>query len=81
MDFIEQSALNSFHLKHSIWFRFVDDILSVWEHGQDSLRDFLAHLNFSDSNLQFTMELEDSGKLPFLDALIIKTAPSLEFSI
>ena len=81
MDFIEQSALNSFHLKHSIWFRFVDDILSVWEHGQDSLRDFLAHLNSFDSNLQFTMELEDSGKLPFLDVLIIKTNPSLEFSI
>jgi hypothetical protein len=27
------------------------------------------------------MELKDSGKLLFLDVLIIKTAPSLEFSI
>ena len=72
MDFIEQSALNSFPLKHSLWFRFVDDILVVWEHGQDSLKDFLAHLNSFDSNLQFTIELEDSGKLPFLDVLIIK---------
>ena len=27
------------------------------------------------------MELEDSGKLPFLDVLIIKNNPSLEFSI
>jgi hypothetical protein len=43
--------------------------------------DFLAHLNSFDSNLQFTMELEDSGKLPFLDILIIKNTPSLEFSV
>ena len=81
MNFIGQSALNSFYLKHSLWFRFVDDILSVWEHGQDSLGDFFVHLNSFDSNLQFTMELEDSGKLPFLDVLIIKNTPSLEFSI
>ena len=81
MDFIEQSALNSFPLKHSLWFCFVDDNLAVWEHGQDSLKDFLAHLNSFDSNLQFTIELEDSGKLPFLDVLIIKNIPSLDFSI
>ena len=46
MYFIERSALNSFPLKHSLWFRFVDDILAVWEHGQDSLKDFLAHFEF-----------------------------------
>jgi hypothetical protein len=79
MDFIEQSALNIFHLKHSLWFRFVDDILSVWEHGQDSLEDFLVHLNSFDSNLQFTMEVEDSGKLPFLNVLIIKILLALNF--
>ena len=81
MDFLEKSALNSFPLKHSLWFRFVDDILTDWEHGQDSLKDFLAYLNSFVSNLQFTIELEDSGKLPFLDVLSIKNAPSLEFSI
>ena len=66
MDLIEQSALNSFPLKHSLWFRFVDEILAAWEHGQSSLKDLLAHLNSFDSNLQFTIELEDSGKLPFI---------------
>ena len=46
-----------------------------------TLKDFLAHLNSFDSNFQFTIELEDSGKLPFLDVLIIKNIPSLDFSI
>ena len=41
----------------------------------------LSHLNFFDSNLQFKIELEDSGKLPFLDILIIKNTFSVEFSI
>ena len=81
MDFIEQSALNSFPLKYSLWFRFVDDILAVWEHGENSLKVFLAHLNSFDSNLQFTIEVADSGKFPFLDVLIIKNSPSLEFSM
>ena len=81
MDFIEQPALNSCPFKHSLWFRFVDDILAVWEHGQDCLKDFLAHLNSFDSNLQFTIELDVTGKLPFFDVLIIKNIPSLEFSI
>ena len=40
MDFTEPSALNSFPLKHSLWFRFVYDILAVWECGQDSKRFF-----------------------------------------
>ena len=81
MNFIEQSALNSFPLKHSLWFRFFDDILAVSEHGQDSIKDFLEYFNSFDSNLQFTIELEDSGKIPFLDVLIIRNSPSLEFSI
>ena len=81
MDFIEQSALNSFSLKHSLWIRFVDDILFVWENGQDSLKVFLAHLNTFDSSIQLTTELKDAEKLPFLDVSIIKNTPSLELSI
>ena len=81
LDFIKQSALNSFLLKYSLRFRFVDNILSVWEHGQDYLGDFLAHLNSFDSNLQFTIELKDSGKFPFSDVLIIKNNLRLEVSI
>ena len=66
MDFIKQSALNSFPLKHSIWFGFVDDILAVWEHGQVRLKNFLANLNSFDSNLLFTIELEIVSFVPIL---------------
>ena len=53
-------------------------LLFGWEYGQDYLKYCLAHLNSFDSNLQFTIELEDSGKLPFLDVSIRKNILNLE---
>ena len=70
-----------FPSKHFHWFRFVDDIQSVWEREQHSIKYLLVHLNLFESNLQFTIELEDSGKLPFLDGLILKNTSNLNFSI
>ena len=81
MEFIETSALNTFPLKHRFWGRFVDDVISVWNHGEIELNAFLLHLNSFDSNLQFTLELEDNHKLPFLDVLIFNKSLSLEYSI
>ena len=81
MEFIEISALENFPMKHRFWGRFVDDVISLWEHGGESLNSFLTHLNTLDSNLQFTLELEHNHKLPFLDVLIFNKSPGLEFSI
>ena len=62
----------------------MDDVISVWDHGGESLNSFLTHLNTVDSKrlyFWFTLELEDSHKLPFLDTLIFSKSLSLEFSI
>ena len=34
MEFIESSALENFPLKHHFWGRFVDDVISVRDHGE-----------------------------------------------
>ena len=81
MEFMETSALNNFPLKHLFWGLFVDYVISVWHHIGESLNSFLIHLNTLDSNFQFTLELEDNHKLPFLDVLIFNKSPRLEFSI
>jgi hypothetical protein len=44
----------------------------VWPHGKDTLQEFLCHLNNIHSNISFTMGLEESGTLPFLDVLVKK---------
>ena len=58
----------------------MDDIISVWDHGEESLNSFSTHLNTLDANLHFTLELEDNHKLPFLDTLIFNKSLSLELS-
>jgi hypothetical protein len=45
----------------------VDDTFAIWPHGKEKLKDFLNHLNGFNNNIQFTMEVEEDGHLPFLD--------------
>jgi len=39
----------------------------IWPHGQDKLQEFLHHINGLHKKIQFTMEIEKDGHLPFLD--------------
>ena len=44
----------------------------IWPHGKDKLTEFLNHLHGIHNNIQFTMEIEDEGHLPFLDTDIYR---------
>ncbi|KAK5648206.1 hypothetical protein RI129_003099 [Pyrocoelia pectoralis] len=82
MEKFESIALESAVLKPKIWYRYVDDTFVIWNHGLDSLHLFLKHLNNIHPNIQFTMECEINGRLPFLDILISKTdSLNLSFSV
>jgi len=70
MEHFERKALDSFHLKPAWWKRFVDDTNLNWTHGKAELEKFFNHLNSISSEIKFTMELEENGKIPFLDVLI-----------
>lgn len=45
----------------------MDDTFVVWPHGEDNLHTFLQHLNNINKNIQFTIETEKNGRIPFLD--------------
>jgi hypothetical protein len=72
MEWFEKTALERALKKPMHWFRYVDDTFVVWQHGLDSLHEFLNHLNSLHPRIKFTMELESNGKLPFLDVLVTK---------
>ncbi|KAJ4449929.1 hypothetical protein ANN_01336 [Periplaneta americana] len=74
MQHFEHQALDSATHKPSHFFRYVDDTFVVWPHGQDKLQEFLQHLNSIHANIQFTMEVESEGSLPFLDIHIHRKA-------
>ena len=65
---------NKFHLKPSVWKRFIDDVFVLWEHGTASLSSFLDYLNTMDKTgkIKFTMEIVGDTGFEFLD-LKLKT--------
>ena len=69
MEEFETSAFRSGHLQPNPWLRYVDDTFVVWPHGKDTLQDFLKYLNEQHSSIKFTMEVEEEGKISFLDVI------------
>jgi hypothetical protein len=67
MEGFEKKAIEQATHKPVCWFRYVDDTFVIWPHGQEKLTEFLNHLNRLHNKIQFTMEIEAEGHLPFLD--------------
>ena len=65
MEYFEEIALKSTEMVPSLWLRYVDDTFVIWPHGEDTLPDFLKHLNSIRSPIQFTMEKELGGHYLF----------------
>ena len=68
MQHIEKQALATYDQTLHFWFRYVDDTITILQ--TDDVDVFHGHLNQQNSDIQFTRELEDNGKIPFLDYLV-----------
>ena len=68
MEDVEERALASYDVQLPFWKRYVDDICTVVP--IDRAQHLLQHLNTIESTIQFTVEVENDGKLPFLDVNI-----------
>ena len=66
---IETSLLSSSPLRPSINYRYIDDILPIWPHCNDSLTHFLEHANNIHQNIKFTHECSNAT-LQFLDVSV-----------
>lgn len=62
-----------------LWIRYVDDVFAICD--KEELEATLRELNGRHKNIKFTMEVEDEGKLPFLDLIIKRKDESLQFEI
>ena len=76
MEFLEQAALVITPTKPDIWLRYVEHTFVLWPHSRSDLNTFLNHLNSLRPSIQFTMEIEDKRKLPFLDVEVTRDAES-----
>ena len=69
MEHFEELALNTAQLKPDLWLRYVDDTFILWSHNEN-VEALLTHMNSIRPSIQFTMEKESNGQLPFLDVLV-----------
>ena len=64
MQHVEERALETCRQTIPFWLRYVDDIFTALH--KDEIDDFQDHLNEQNADIQFTKEIEENGKLPFL---------------
>ena len=81
MEKFEEEALDTATDKPFFWVRYVDDTFVIWQHGEAKLQTFLNHLNNRRESIQFTMEKEEAGSIPFLDVLVSKSGKTLTTSV
>ena len=58
----------------AFWVRQVDDVYCLWQYGHETIPIFLAYLNSIESRIQWTMEIEQEGHLPFVDLNLCRQA-------
>ena len=68
MEDIEERALEAYHTEIPVWKRYVDDTFVVIQ--EDLVKEFYSHLNSMEETIQFTKELENEGRLFFLDVVV-----------
>ena len=54
-----------------IWLRYVDDIFASFD-NKEQAENVLEFINNQHPNLRFTVEHEESGRLPFLDTCVVR---------
>lgn len=79
MAMIEEKIRNNVDFLIKIWCRYVDDVLAILK--RTHLRSFLKFINGIHPAIKFTIEMENDGKLPFLDVQVIRVGAALEFDV
>ena len=79
MQNIEEQALATYMQTVPLWLRNVDDTFTAIH--KDGISDFHEHLNRQNVDIQFTKEIEENGKIPFLDCLVTRDNNKLKTTI
>ena len=66
---LEENILSASEKKPMVWWRYIDDIFFIWEHGEESLENFLNKLNSFHPTIKFTAEYSKET-INFLDVNI-----------
>ena len=76
MGYLENKILNSFVKKLLLWWRNIDDIFMIWQHGEEKIKELLKILNSCHPTIKFTAEYS-LDKVTFLDVEVISSGNKL----
>ena len=68
---LEEKILKESDKNPLVWWRYIDDIFMLWQHGENELKKFLEFLNCYHPTIKFTADYSKE-KINFLDVEIIK---------
>lgn len=74
---VENKIMSKFQIKPTYWYRIVDDVFIILYESLELLKEFLNEVNKIDRNKQFTLEIKQNNRLPFLDVRLFKIAKDL----
>lgn len=80
MEALEDSDFFKIMGSDSLWLRYVDDVLVIVPKTTD-LEQKLRQLNEVNEKVQFTIEKEKDGQIPFLDTCIIRKETCFKFKV
>ena len=79
MQNIEEQALATYSETLPLWLRYVDDTITAVH--KNKMDEFHEHLNKQNTSIQFTKEIEENGKIPFLDCLAARENNTLRTTV
>ena len=79
MQNIEEQALATYSETLPLWLRYVDDTITAVH--ESKIDEFHEHLNEQNTSIQFTKEIEENGKIPFLDCLVTRENNTLRTTV
>ena len=79
MNYLESNFLETTTRKPKIWLRFIDDILMIWSHGVQELKNFMDRINNYHPTIKFTYD-HHREEIPFLDNIGYRTRDNKLFT-
>ena len=79
MQNIEEKALATYSETLPLWLRYVNDTITAVH--KNKINEFYEHLNKQNASIQFTKEIEENGKISFLDCLVTRENNTLRITV
>ena len=73
---LEERFFSDCDISPLVWWRYIDDIFMIWQHGEKELEKFLEILNSYHATIKFTANYSRE-KISFLDVEVIKKGNQL----